>query len=143
MSLNRYAYVSNNMLRYANPSGHIPTPMEAAEMAGHIYSQSENLSGGWKFNYAIIDGDNMVMGVYSRVKANGTTEYTLVNKGTTATSLGNWKNNIEQLFGSSEDIKASIKNSKEFVKESFKQRNNYGWVLERRSRSRSICDGSE
>ncbi|MXJ18476.1 hypothetical protein GRW23_22615, partial [Escherichia coli] len=84
-----------------------------------------------------------VMEVYSRVKANGTTEYTLVNKGTTATSLSNWKNNIEQLFGSSEDMKASIKNSKEFVKESFKQRNNYGWVLERRSRSRSICGGSE
>ncbi|WNX33662.1 Mbeg1-like protein [Brevibacillus laterosporus] len=56
------------------------------------------------------------MGVYSRVKANGATEYALVNKGTTATSLSDWKNNAEQLFGSSEDMKASIKNSIEFVK---------------------------
>lgn len=74
-------------MRYADPNGHIPTPMEAAEMAGHIYSQSGDLSGGWKFNYAIIGSDNMVMGEYSRVKANGTTEYALVNKGTTASSL--------------------------------------------------------
>ncbi|WP_429839804.1 RHS repeat domain-containing protein [Brevibacillus laterosporus] len=115
LSLNRYTYVSNNPFRYADPSGHIPTPMEAAEMAGHIYSQSGDFSGGWKFNYAINGGDNMVMGVYSRVKANGTTEYALVNKGTTASSLSDWKNNIEQHFGSLEDMKASIENSKEFV----------------------------
>ncbi|WP_226000779.1 RHS repeat domain-containing protein [Paenibacillus sp. BJ-4] len=36
-SLNGYAYVKNNPLRFIDPSRHIPTAMEAAEMADNIY----------------------------------------------------------------------------------------------------------
>lgn len=57
----------------------------------------------------------MNMGIYSRVKGDGTTEYTLANKGTTVNSLNDWKNNAQQLFGSSYDIKVSIEQAKKFV----------------------------
>lgn len=36
LSLNRYTYVYNNPLIYIDPSGHIPTVMEAAKMAEDI-----------------------------------------------------------------------------------------------------------
>lgn len=77
-------------------------------MAAHIYDPSakgNTLSGGWTNSHTIKGGDNMVMGVYYRVTDDGTTEYALVNKGTTPTSLSDWKNNAQQLFGSSKDMK--------------------------------------
>ncbi len=81
-------------------------------MAADIYKPSgKNLSGGWAYQYTKSGGDNMRMGVYSRVKADGTTEYSLVNKGTTINSTNDWKNNGQQLFGSSNDMKASIANA--------------------------------
>lgn len=102
-------------LRYIDPSGHIPTPMEAAKMAKHIYNtKSGDLSGGWTFSRPITGGDNMVMEVYYRVKYNGTIEYALVNKGSDLT-WSDWKNNIQQPFGNSADMKASIEESSYFV----------------------------
>jgi hypothetical protein len=53
------------------------------------------------------------MGVYSSVKADGTTEYALVNNGTSTT--GDWGNNLQQPFGKSDDMKDSISNSEYFV----------------------------
>ncbi|KPU42117.1 tRNA(Glu)-specific nuclease WapA precursor [Oxobacter pfennigii] len=119
LSLNLYVYCYNNPINFFDPSGHIPTPIEAAFMAENIYTAEKGkeyiLSGGWKFEDIITDGDNMKMGVYSRVKDDGTTEYALVNKGTTPTNVSDWKNNFQQLFGLSADMKVSIKKSNEFV----------------------------
>ncbi|MEX1029267.1 MAG: RHS repeat-associated core domain-containing protein [Paenibacillaceae bacterium] len=55
LSLNLYTYVTNNPLRYTDPSGHIPTPSEAAVMAQHIYDATKEdygkaLSGGWNLD---------------------------------------------------------------------------------------------
>jgi len=121
LSLNRYSYALNNPIMYFDPSGHIPTAKEAAQMASHIYEQKGELSGGWKFDYSVTGGDGMVMGIYMRLldqyDSNGLQkmEYALVNKGTTATSLSDWNNNVTQLFGNSADMKASIAYAKSFV----------------------------
>ncbi len=114
LSLHWYAYVYNNPLRYVDINGHIPTAVEAAEMASHIYSQSGDLSGGWTFVKVISGGDNMVMGVYLRVNQDHSIEYALVNKGSDTAS--DWKNNIQQPFGYSKDMKSSIAKSMDFVK---------------------------
>ncbi|MNP06257.1 hypothetical protein D3C76_982320 [compost metagenome] len=53
------------------------------------------------------------MGVYSRFKDDGTTEYSLVNKGTT--TAGDWGNNFQQPLGFSTDMEDSIKKSTTFV----------------------------
>jgi hypothetical protein len=78
----------------------------------HVNFEGE-LSGGWTFNYVITGGDNMVMGVYSRVKVDESTEYALVNKGTD--SWSDAVNDAQQPFGKSDDMKASISNSEYFV----------------------------
>lgn len=57
----------------------------------------------------------MVMGVFYRVLFAGNREYALVNKGSDM-NWNDWKNNIQQPFGFSADIKDSIKYSTEFVK---------------------------
>jgi len=36
----------------------------------------------------------MVMGVYTRVRADGTVEYALVSKGTTMNLIEDWANNV-------------------------------------------------
>ncbi|MNW39516.1 tRNA3(Ser)-specific nuclease WapA precursor [compost metagenome] len=102
LSQNLYTYVYNNPLRYLDPSGHIPTAMEAALMAQHIYGATKtdyfkSLSGGWELNDIMTNDEGLKMGVYSRLKDDGTTEYSLVNKGTT--SWGDWGNNFQQPVG--------------------------------------------
>jgi hypothetical protein len=103
---------------YIDPSGYIPTPMEAAIMASHIYDATSEdkdkpLLGGWKLNKIIPGSEGLKMGVYSRVKADGTTEYALVNKGTN--SWGDVINDVQQPPGYSDDMKDSIKESSYFV----------------------------
>ncbi|GJM80347.1 hypothetical protein HMSSN139_28430 [Paenibacillus sp. HMSSN-139] len=119
-SQNIYAYVANNPLKYVDPSGHIPTAMEAAKMAQDIYSVTDKDKGKivinkWKLDNIIKNDEGLKMGVYSSVKADGTTEYALVNKGTTPSKMGDWVNNIQQPFGYSDDMKDSISKSEYFV----------------------------
>ncbi|WP_379351290.1 RHS repeat-associated core domain-containing protein [Paenibacillus sp. GCM10027629] len=100
LSLNRYTYVYNNPLIYIDPSGHIPTVMEAARMAEDIYKatlkkdKGVDLINGWKLADIKGNKEGLKLGTYSRKKSNGTLEYALVNKGTTPTNKGDWVNNL-------------------------------------------------
>ncbi|WP_083878393.1 RHS repeat-associated core domain-containing protein [Acetivibrio cellulolyticus] len=116
LSLNLYTYTENNPICYLDPSGHIPTTYEAANMAEHIYDGKKgDKVSGWTLNTIIINDEGLKMGVYSRVKADGTTEYSLVNKGTTPTNFSDWVNNIQQPISYSDDMKDSISESTKFV----------------------------
>ncbi|MBD0379576.1 DUF6531 domain-containing protein [Paenibacillus sedimenti] len=119
-SQNGYAYVWNNPLRYIDPSGYIPTVREAAVMAQNIYGATEKdatdkkiVVGGWTIIDILRNGEGLKIGVYSSVKADGTTEYALVNKG--SSTKGDWVNNIQQPYGYSDDMKDSISKSSYFV----------------------------
>ncbi len=114
--LNWYTYCGNNPVIFIDPSGLIPTASEAADMAKHIYDPTNEdltLSGGWVYESSIFGGEGMVMGVYSRVNADGDKEYALVNKG--SSTLSDWVNNVEQPFGNSDDMIASIEAAILFV----------------------------
>lgn len=129
ITLNRYAYANGNPVSNIDPfglsaeRGQGPSVLEAAYMAKHIYtiydSKQSELIGGWTYekDKLITGGDGMVMGVYSRIDSNGNVEYALVNRGTVSWSLkdSDIYNNLFQLFGASNDMKASIKSAKEFV----------------------------
>ncbi len=123
---NSYSYSSNNPVNMIDPDGKKPTWEEARLMAQDIYSNTpgNNLSGGWKLDTMTISGDHMVMGQYSRT-TNGSTEYTLSFKGTDSykDEFGNrnpyfysdWKNNIQQPFGESNDATAAIAEATRFA----------------------------
>lgn len=56
---------------------------------------------------------SLQMGVYSREKEDGTTEYAVANAGTK--DIPDWKQNIKQPFGASEDMINSIEYATNFV----------------------------
>lgn len=100
LSLNLYVYCGNDPINMFDPSGHIPTADEAAAMAKNVYTVTNDYTGKevsdkWIFEYLISNADTgggLKMGVYSRIKDDGTTEYALVNKG--SSTLGNWGDNF-------------------------------------------------
>ena len=120
-SQNGYAYVWNNPLRYIDPSGYKPTLMEAAKMAQNVYAATKNdyyreVINGWKLTDIITNEGKggLKIGVYSKARVDGSIEYALVNKGSDA-NLSDWKNNAQQPFGKSQDMKDSISKSEYFV----------------------------
>ena len=118
LSLHLYTYCVNNATNKRDPSGHYPELIAAIEMAEHIMNAKKEeknhkiIHNDWIFKRKHSKG-GLVTGVYYKER---TREYCFVNKGTTANSLHDWKNNAQQLFGYSSDMKVSIKRAKKFVK---------------------------
>ena len=118
-------YIAKNIAeqgRFVNPSVHVPTVLEAAYMAQHVYNTTnedkhKNLGkdfGGWILIDIMTNTECLKIGVYAKT-VDDTTGYALVNKGTS--TRGDWGNNFQQPFGWSTDMKDSISKSRQFVKE--------------------------
>ena len=119
-TLNPYVYCWNAPLGWVDLDGRKPTEVEAAYMAQNIYKTTKDdygktVGGGWILENIITGGDGVKIGVYSKVDRFGRKEYALVNKGSTITSTSDWKNNVQQPFGESKDMKVSIEKARGFV----------------------------
>ncbi|MDQ6422391.1 hypothetical protein RB620_23450 [Paenibacillus sp. LHD-117] len=107
--------MQNNPLLFVDPSGNIPSPLEAAYLAQAIYSVTgddlgnQTVEGGWILIDIHTNDEGLKIGVYSRFQY-GVIEYTLVNKGTSTN--GDSVNNLQQPVGFSTDMKDSIEFAK-------------------------------
>ena len=123
-SVSPYVYCINNPLIFIDKDGKIPTAVEGAVMAKHIYDGKigDKLIGGWHLDRIYTDKDNLAYraGLYSRT-VDGVTEYTMANAGTyfenSKRGRGSISEDLEQPFGGSENMGASIKDAKEVSKE--------------------------
>jgi len=128
-SLHLYTYCENDGVNSIDPSGHVPKPVEAAEMVEFAREANEEniqiektISFDWRLS-GIYRKKKMKMCIYY---SKSTKEYCVVNKGSdtsfTLTTFSDWINNFIQPTGNSWDMKNSIKFAKKFVQEHKKEK---------------------
>lgn len=120
-----YMSMDNNPFRFIDPMGDTPTVKEAAYIADHVYGPDENgkypeLIGGWRqVNLSISgvvyeDPSGYNAGLYSRTNSDGKVEYVFATRGSEM-KLNDWKNNLQQAVGNSEQYAVNARNAKALI----------------------------
>ena len=116
-----YSYCFGNPIKLIDPNGERPTEEEAARISAHVYgTEKVTLTGGWhlsKLNKTIGDiitlkdkDSGFKSAIYERTYK-GKTEYVYATAGTDFTEMNDWKNNIKQIIGKSEQYAISMSNA--------------------------------
>jgi RHS repeat-associated protein len=111
------AFALNNPLRYTDPMGLEPTEKEARAIAAHVYGDNEMLLGGWKLSdrkFEAVRYENSDISFKSALYERTTdrkTEYTYAFAGTTFSDGLDWKANLSQPLGSSEQYDFAVENA--------------------------------
>ena len=121
-----YSYCFGNPIKLIDPNGERPTEEEAARISAHVYgTEKVTLTGGWhlsKLNKTFRDiitlrdeKSGFKSAIYERTYK-GKTEYVYATAGTDFTEMNDWKNNIKQLIGKSEQYDISMSNAEKISK---------------------------
>ena len=115
-----YSYCFGNPIKLIDPNGERPTEEEAARISAHVYgTEKVTLTGGWhlsKYNETISgitlrdEKSGFKSAIYERTYK-GKTEYVYATAGTDFTEMNDWKNNIKQIIGKSEQYAISMRNA--------------------------------
>jgi len=112
--LNWYIYCDNSPMMLVDLTGFIPTPLEAALMAQHVYNTKKPLeANGWEYEKMLVEEGILTMALYINT-TNDVTEYAVVNKG--SQTLGCWGDFIQPI-GLSTAMRNSIAKAREFDEE--------------------------
>lgn len=114
--LNPYQYCAGNPVKYVDPDGMRPKWKEAMAMADDVYQPSKKeLLGGWTWidpedwGLTLPNSNGFKSALYGRKDDNGGySEYVYATAGTDPTSLEDWKQDIKQLKGVSEQYRKSV-----------------------------------
>ena len=114
--LNPYQYCAGNPVKYVDPDGMKPRRREALAMADDVYDPGKkDLPGGWTWidtkawGLALPNNNGFMSAIYGRKNKNGGfSEYVYATAGTDPTSLEDWKQNIKQISGKSEQYRQSV-----------------------------------
>ena len=114
--LNPYMYCAGNPVKYVDPDGMKPRRREALAMADDVYDPGKkDLPGGWTWidtkawGLALPNNNGFMSAIYGRKNKNGGfSEYVYATAGTDPTSLEDWKQNIKQISGKSEQYRQSV-----------------------------------
>jgi RHS repeat-associated protein len=116
-NLSAYAYSYLSPIVLLDPDGNAPSAKEAAQMASHVYGDT-SLTGGWQVASAssarslgLQIRDNST-GFNSQLYVRGDNEYFYATQGTNPTSGDDWRNNKQQLSGTSAQYRQSVQNAK-------------------------------
>ena len=121
-----YSYCFGNPIKLIDPNGERPTEEEAARISAHVYgTEKVTLTGGWhlsKLNKTFRDiitlrdeKSGFKSAIYERTYK-GKTEYVYATAGTDFTEMNDWKNNIKQIIGKSEQYDISMSNAEKISK---------------------------
>ena len=112
-----YAFCLGNPVKFIDPDGNQPTPLEGAYIAQHVYEGKvgESLEGGWRMlkRYTSENSSSFKAGLYGRVDENGAiSEYAFANAGTymefSKRGLSSIFENFTQVVGASTDMDESL-----------------------------------
>ena len=118
--LNPYVYCAGNPVNYVDPDGMRPSRREALAMADDVYHPGDKeLPGDWiwldpetlneTLNISLPNSNGFKSAIYGRKNENGGfSEYVYATAGTDPTSLEDWKQDLKQLTGDSEQYKQSV-----------------------------------
>lgn len=122
-NVSTYAYCANNPVKLIDILGFEPTEEEAARMADYVYGNGNvSLIGGWiksenNFGISINHNESGFKSMLFERTVDGVTEYAYAFAGTDFTSLKDWKNNVSQVLGLSEQYSLAIQNARELTNE--------------------------